>query len=333
MNNSRLQTIDALRGIAALMVCAFHFLHGNRDFLPEGLLKTGSSYGKLGVEVFFVISGFIIPYALFRRGYRISDFGVFLLKRIVRLEPPYLASILIVLVLGYASGIAPGFRGPPFELSIPQVLLHLAYLNTFFDHPWLNPVFWTLAIELQFYFLIGLLFPALSHRRPSVRLGSIAILAALAIMGSSEKFLLHWLFAFLLGLAAFQFRAHYISWRGFLGLLLSLGAGAWFVNSPAVAFTAVASALIIGFWEMKAGRLLLFFGQISYSLYLLHVPVGGRVINLGLRFADSFPERICLVLLALSVSIAAAWLLYRYVEQPAQTMSSRIAYAPGRERT
>src|SRR5690349_12055072 len=125
----RLSVLDALRGIAALGVCWYHFTNGNKTFLPEGVLKSSGTFGWLGVEMFFVISGFIIPYALHRSGYRISDYGTFILKRIIRLDPPYLVAILIVIALGYASTATPGFQGPPFEPTITQVVLHLGYVN------------------------------------------------------------------------------------------------------------------------------------------------------------------------------------------------------------
>ncbi|WP_081599255.1 acyltransferase family protein [Prochlorothrix hollandica] len=63
---SQLEVINFLRGIAALSVAWFHFTNGNVDFLDPGLLKFSGKYGYLGVEIFFVISGFIIPYSLWR---------------------------------------------------------------------------------------------------------------------------------------------------------------------------------------------------------------------------------------------------------------------------
>src|ERR1035441_2897196 len=58
--------------------------------IHDGWLYRSGKYGWLGVEIFFVISGFIIPYSLYKAGYRVSDFTRFLLKRIARLDPPYL---------------------------------------------------------------------------------------------------------------------------------------------------------------------------------------------------------------------------------------------------
>ncbi|MFZ3046680.1 MAG: hypothetical protein WA151_12270, partial [Desulfatirhabdiaceae bacterium] len=65
--SNRLTHVDALRGLAALAVCLFHLTRYKPGFLPEySILKSICQYGYLGVEIFFVISGFIIPLALFR---------------------------------------------------------------------------------------------------------------------------------------------------------------------------------------------------------------------------------------------------------------------------
>src|SRR5919205_611382 len=162
----RLPTPDALRGFAAAAVAWFHFTNGNPSLLPDdSLLKLSGRYGWLGVEVFFVISGFVIPFALARAGYAPSNFGRFVLKRVARLDPPYLASIAFVLLAIYLTALAPGFGGQHFEFSWAVLLLHLGYANVFFGRPWLNPVYWTLAVEFQYYLIVGLVFPLLAGGR------------------------------------------------------------------------------------------------------------------------------------------------------------------------
>ena len=321
--SQRLTIVDALRGIAALGVCWNHFTNGNPAFLPEGALKASGAFGWL---MFFVISGFIIPYALQRGGYRVSDYGTFLLKRIVRLDPPYLVAIFVVIVLGYASAATPGFGGPPFAPSFHQVALHLGFINVFFGYPWLNPVFWTLAIELQFYLLAGLLLPVIAHRSLIMRASMFAVLAGLAFSISAGQFLFHYLFLFMLGIAAFQLHVSILTRAQFILWVVLLGLGALYVNGVTIAVVAVATALLLGFVRARVPLLLLFFGQISYSLFLLHVPIGGRVINLSLRFVYTTPGKLLVLAGAFAVSIAAAWLLYRYVERPAQKWSSAIRY-------
>lgn len=322
----RLPVLDALRGIAALAVCWYHFTHGNETFLPSGLLKSSGTFGWLGVEMFFVISGFIIPYALHRSSYQTADYGRFILKRIIRLDPPYLVGLLIVIVLGYASAATPGYRGGPFEPSFTQIALHLGYANVFFGYPWLNPAYWTLAIELQYYLLVGLLFSAVAHRALWVRASAFSFMACLAVLFPAGEHLCHWLFLFMLGMAAFQLRSGIIERAQFLGWIILLGAGAWHVGGPAIAITGIVTTLLLGLPDASVKPPLLFFGHISYSLYLLHVPIGGRIINLSLHFLHDTPGKVAALALAMAASVASAWLLYRYVELPAQQWSSSIRY-------
>ncbi|HEX9544090.1 MAG TPA: acyltransferase [Pyrinomonadaceae bacterium] len=165
----RIETIDLLRGLAALAVCWFHLTNAN-TIAARGILQASGKYGWFGVEIFFVISGFIIPYALHRGDYRLKRFPTFLVKRITRLDPPYLVSILLVLLTSYLISLAPHYQGERFHLDIARILLHLGYLNVLVGYEWLNPVYWTLAIEFQYYLLIGLAFPLISSRSPWKRL-------------------------------------------------------------------------------------------------------------------------------------------------------------------
>jgi peptidoglycan/LPS O-acetylase OafA/YrhL len=324
----RLTTVDALRGVASLSVCWYHLTNGNANFLPDGLLKSSGAYGWLGVEIFFVISGFIIPYSLYRSSYHVSAYGTFLLKRIIRLDPPYLVSIIIVIALRYVFAALPGLGGTPFHFSLVQFILHIGYINVFFGHPWLNPVFWTLAIELQYYLLAGLLFFVIAHRSPLVRALAFLCLAGLALSVSANQFqfLFHWLFLFMLGMAAFQLRTGILKLRMFILWVAALGIGAWYVNGLVISATGVVTSLAIALFEIGVKEPLLFFGHVSYSLYLLHIPVGMRIANLSQRFVHTIPGKTAVLAAALATSIAAAWLLHRYVERPAQRWASGILY-------
>lgn len=141
----RLINIDILRGIAAISVTYFHL----SATLSKEIAKTGS-YGFLGVEIFFVVSGFILPYSMHMNNYRVSGFFRLLGKRIVRIDPPYFLMILITLVLMYLTG-----REMPDTLSL---LAHIGYLNNIIGKNWLSPIFWTLALEFQFYIILGILY-------------------------------------------------------------------------------------------------------------------------------------------------------------------------------
>lgn len=284
--------------------------------------------GGSGIQIFFVISGFIIPYSLSKADYGLRSYGVFLAKRMIRLDPPYLVAIALIIPLGYLCAMTPGFNGPPYHVSVGQVLLHFAYLNAFFKDNWVNPVFWTLAIEFQYYILVGLLFPLISHQNRWWRyliFFGLGGLGALFAPAGYRPFVFHWIFLFMMGMATFQKYAGLIKRAEFWALMGVFSVAAWCslgTIDTVVGLTATCIILFINF----DNKITSFFGRISYSLYLIHNPTGVKVVNLGMRWATSWWSRLLLLFVALGASVMAASALYRWVEKPAQKWSSAIKY-------
>jgi peptidoglycan/LPS O-acetylase OafA/YrhL len=79
LGDARIPTLDALRGLASFAVAWFHFTQGSPIAFPA-LLKASGAYGWAGVQMFFVISGFVIPHALQRAKYSGKDFSRFVQK-------------------------------------------------------------------------------------------------------------------------------------------------------------------------------------------------------------------------------------------------------------
>ncbi|MCA1630587.1 MAG: acyltransferase [Acidobacteria bacterium] len=199
---NRIEVLDFLRGVAALAVVFHHFFR----VLEPGALRSASFYGQLGVQVFFVISGFIIPYSLYRGGYTLRNYGTFVLKRVIRLDPPYVVTVVLIILLGVLSWYVPFQKDQVFQVTLPQVLLHFAYVNVFFGYPWLSDVFWTLAIEFQYYLLIGLAFPLVFSRDARVRLLSFAALGSLAFVIRPPAFIFYFIFLFFMGILTCQYK-------------------------------------------------------------------------------------------------------------------------------
>lgn len=320
---SRIGVLDFLRGIAALGVALHHFC----NILEPGALRSASHYGQLGVQVFFVISGFIIPYSLHRGGYELRHYLTFVVKRITRLDPPYLVTLAIIIGLGVLSWYFPFQKDMVFEVSAPQVLLHLGYVNTFFGYPWLADVFWTLAIEFQYYLLMGLVFPLVFSRSQRVRLLTFAALGSLSFVITPPAFIFYFIFLFFMGIITCQLKIGLIGKRQYAALLAVftlLALVRMGVPATVAGFAAVCAILFLHV-DNAAFR---FLGMISYSLYLLHSPVGRRALNVLLRLtgAESEGAKIILIVMATGVSIFAAYLLYRYVERPSQEWSASFRY-------
>ena len=338
----RLQTLDALRGLAALAVCAFHFIVCFTVANQFQWLNALADLGKHGVEVFFVISGFVIPQSMWAAGYRLTDFGRFMAKRMLRLYPPYVASIVVVLGLQWASGLVPGYGGERFAVRPVVWLQHLTYATDLFHQSWLTPVYWTLAIEFQFYLFVGLAFPLLAHRSAAVRNATLAALAVAPVAMAAalpadawlRPWLPWWLAAFLPGVAAFHYRRGLIG-AGTLLLWTAVAAAAmwhsraasaeWHPKAVPAAAACVLAAAVIA-WVRIGGRPLVWLGAVSYSFYLIHMPVGGKLLNLGGRFTHGPAAGFALVAAATVVSLAVAWLLYLAIERPSTRWSARVKY-------
>ena len=151
--SGKLSIIEMIRGIAALAVCCYHFREMS-IVSTSNFLKNSFSEGYTGVQAFFVVSGFIIPYSLVKAKYKITDFYHFFLKRCTRIEIPYLVSIVIVIFLSYVSTLAPHYAGTPFFINWKQVILHIGYLPTHFGYEWLQSPYWTLEAEFYYYIIM-----------------------------------------------------------------------------------------------------------------------------------------------------------------------------------
>src|SRR4051812_36838833 len=89
--------INGLRGLAASLVCFYHFVTTTTGYIESESIRDFFSYGKNGVHIFFVVSGIVIPLSMIKGNYTINSWGKFMFKRLTRLEPPYLLSILLAL--------------------------------------------------------------------------------------------------------------------------------------------------------------------------------------------------------------------------------------------
>jgi peptidoglycan/LPS O-acetylase OafA/YrhL len=318
--------LDPLRGIAAGGVAWYHLT--NLVNLPEGWLKASGSNGFLGVEMFFVISGFIIPYSMIRGGYRLrSDWGRFIAKRVLRLDPPYLASVVLAAALLVIMPHVPWFGSPQPHLSARWLLFHLAYVSGILGWGWLNPVYWTLGVEFQYYLAISLLFPLIMSESASRRFATLVVLCALALVDTRDALLPRHLALFALGIATCQFRTGRLRLRSYLACLVAITVIAVVVKGPLRAAAGLGSALAIAFMPTRTfPRPLVALGTISYSLYLLHFLVGGTAVELLLPVDASYPAKLLMLGTATGLTLIASVSLHQAVEVPARRWSARIRY-------
>ena len=316
----RIGIINALRAFAALAVAWGHFVGGQGKFLgPTG------RYGYLGVDIFFVISGFVIPWSLYRSRYVLRDFPRFMLKRNIRLYPPYLASIAIT-ILATNFILVPLFHVPRMTVTGRDLLLHFAYLNDIAHVPWINVVYWTLAIEFQWYLLIGLVLPLLVSAHKWLRFAAVTAMMLSYYTIYWDRLVFHYLPVFLIGVFVFQYRSELISRREMLALIAVMVLSMARLSGWLVPMVAVPTGLLIAFSTLQSRRMDRV-GDISYSLYLLHLPIGVSVIGLlshWIPFSSYFLG--LLDAIGVAASMWAAWIMYQFLEKPSQEMSSAIKF-------
>lgn len=326
--NNRIEILDPLRGLAAAAVAWYHFTNCS-EVVQTSWLRASGQYGWLGVDIFFVISGFIIPYSMYRASYEPTrHFGRFLVKRLLRLEPPYLASIVLALSLMLIRRFS-GIGRPAPEVSAPQILLHLGYLNTFFGYRWLNEVYWTLGIEFQYYLLLALLYPLLVTKKRWACLAAVLALPCSALVVDTPTMVFHFLGLFAMGMLVFQLGTARIPRAAFVPALALITALTAFRLNSLIAFVGCATALAIALRltiRHRGMAIFVYLGNISYSLYLLHGLIGLPIMSLAGHFASGLVCELTGLLGATTLSLLAAAIFYRFVELPAQALSARIQY-------
>jgi peptidoglycan/LPS O-acetylase OafA/YrhL len=323
--NKHVPVLDSLRAIAAFSVCLFHFICTVTGFIDSSFIKTLFSTGHYGVQMFFVISGFVIPWSLFHRGYVIKNYFTFALKRFIRLEPPYIASLMLAIAHTYLRMRSPHYNGVDITPTAEQIALHFGYLIPFVHgQTWIRPVYWTLAVEFQYYLAIGLLYPLLSNEKTVLRVISYLIILSGPFI--IKGYLPLYLPVFLLGIALFLFKSKIIERTELLVLTINATAEIFmFHDLGAFIYAGITYAAILFFSEFKS-RILTFFGNISYSVYLFHSLTGLVILNYFSHIVVSPFCKFLLVILALAITIASSYLVYRLIELPSKTLSSKIKF-------
>jgi peptidoglycan/LPS O-acetylase OafA/YrhL len=172
--SSRLGWLDALRGIAALVVV---FDHSSYSFMAEFRQELMPEFNtsRYGIMVFFLVSGYIIPASLERRG----CVRTFWIGRLFRIYPLW-AAVVIGMMAAAALGVAEvrDFGG---QNVAAVAAAHLMLLQELLGTPNLLLVLWTLSYEMAFYLLVVALFTVRLHQRSAAVAVTLAALAALSV--------------------------------------------------------------------------------------------------------------------------------------------------------
>ncbi len=314
MEKARLFELDAIRGLAAIGVVLYHYFYRYNEIYGHSDLSVQWSYfGQYGVHLFFIVSGFVIFWTL----HRVERPADFIVSRFSRLYPAYWIAVLFTFLIVYFFGL------PGRQVSFESALLNLLMFHGYFRVSHVDGVYWTLTVELTFYFwifiiyLFGLLEKVEYFFIPVILIAILQFAGFLDVGVIKEILILKYAPLFLAGICFYRLAHNQYQFRSFLLLLFSL-VSVFFIYS----FTVVILIAIfyVFFFLAVTGRLaflkasaLVFLGSISYSLYLLHQNIGYVILNDS--YAAGFNPLLS-ILTAIAISILLASLSFFYVEKP-----------------
>lgn len=334
--DKRIFQLDGIRGIAALMVLVAHYFGETASGL------TSLQFGWFGVEIFFVLSGFLIGGIIFDEMGKAGFWRSFYVRRTARIVPLYLATVAFVMVLGAEVS-------PLAYLTFTHNFVFAAQgMDAIYTHP-----LWTIAVEEQFYLVLPLILMATPKRwvlavlltiiaaAPAFRLvmfaldqasaSSVLLFGRMDLLGAGV--LAAW------GLRNLDLRRHLTLLR-VAPIPLLIGASAmnsWLGYDAFVVFgqglialgvAAFITSIALGAPEFKgvlSGKMLGFFGTISYGVYLLHQPINTLVHRtvLGTPADVGTPIQIALTLSSVAITVLAAWGSWMLMERHILTAARR----------
>lgn len=355
-STNRFAFLDALRGLAAISIVGYHILRYEPDpksaaaILPMPV-EIWWRYGWVGVQLLLVISGFVIAYSFRDGGVTWRSVGNFLVRRVVRLSPPYLVTLLFVLGLHWFATTTVGWFPSPLDEAptTGQILSHLVYAQDIAGYPTLSAGLWTVCIEMQFYLLFAAALIAISWLRPSAADGRATssagmmagLLAPLAMFSlffwceqtQLEQWVIYFFGLFFLGLMTWWTLDGRVP-RGWYWMTVSVFVARLMWQWKPEVMLGLAASLMI-YLVGRSGHLhdwlnvrwLQYLGRVSYSLYLIHYAVAHVVTRVGWSLCGGSPSpglAALWLMLAMAASLSAAHLLYVWVEAPSARLAAHL---------
>jgi len=318
-------------------------LEGPPSSVIQWLTIPSFNYGPFGVAIFFMISGFVIPFSLARLTPK-----NFLIARALRIYPTYIVASVIMLGLSYLSS---RYWNQPFKISTHTLLANLALINGDLYRPSIDLVNWTLSVEIKFYILAAILYKSIrSGNLNACLLASIMILAFcqwqavifdflnISLPSFSVEGFKAELICVIFMFTGTVFYHHYTGAKSTKELaaqssmFLILFFLCWPTTSWAPQLHDVAQNYLYGAAVFATSYALRryfrpfqpidFIANISYPIYALHSIIGYLTIRILMDMGCRFPVA---GLLTLTFVVGLAYTLHRLVEKPTMHLGKRIA--------
>jgi peptidoglycan/LPS O-acetylase OafA/YrhL len=338
--NNRLLSLDGLRGIAILAVLAFHYLSRFPEFYPYG--NTFSAFGRhgsVGVQLFFIISGFVIALTLERS----TSFLSFTIRRFARLWPPMLVCSLITFVVlalidtPFTNFRRVGVQGflPSLTFIGPEIWARLVD-----GAHWIDGAYWSLFVEVRFYFWAAVIY-WIAPRHLGLTLWVLVLVAAGLHQLPGKASLVVDLLLFPSHIAYFAAGAlFYELWIGRSGnwrwpalvILAAYSATIVYLAHPAPALVILILMSFAGFvalilrpslLRLVAAAPLIWVGRRSYSLYLLHQNIGVAMITVA-PIGLSSSSYILVILTVTLLMLCLAHAIFELVERRSHSIANTV---------
>lgn len=324
MGKQYFPVVQVMRGIFTLLVAVYHLVrhHDTSGALLEAdhvFMKISEPFSLL-VYAFFMFSAFVVPMGISGIDYRLEKFPAFILRRFIRIQLPYLASIILIIALDALWKIRQG-EAP--EIDPGRLITNFLYIAPLTGYTWYNIIYWTLCLEFQCYLVIGLLMPFFENadRRKIILL--LGAWSFCPIIFKEHLFFFKYTPVFNMGLILFLFyRGRIKSIESLALILLSASMIAWQMR-PEVLVILLISMGAIHFYRSKQ-MFFDFIGKPSYSMYLLHGLSGGLYLILRFRAGLGNLPWFFHLIAAILISIIASMIFYWFVEKPAEKIAKRI---------
>ncbi len=310
-------------------------------------------HGWIGVQMFWVIAGFVLVYSLRNARFTPVEMGRFAARRVLRLGMPYWTAILLVAALTVAALLFTNWPPPDDKLSWGRLAANLAFLQDILALENITAGTWFVCVDLQLGLAVAAMLwlgRLLTRGSPPGGKADVLTLIVLFVpVGLAALFwwnhdvrfdawIIYYFHLPLLGMLAWwalQERVPRTIFWAYVAVLAAAAAIRWHLGLDNK-FLEVVIALITGLTIYAAGRRghlhdwlsarwLQFLGRISYSLFLIHYPVSWIVLSAGSRLTgNSAAAAVTWLAVALAASIGAAYLLYDWVEQPSLRLCAML---------